>query len=311
MTFERKKSKMKPEMKNIAIVGLGTWGKNLVLEFSKICNVVTCYNTGNKENLAWLRKNFPKIKHTKNFQDILNDESIDIVVIASPIKTHFSLSSQVIQAQKHLFIEKTIAENSVDAKKLISMAKEKNLVLFVGHIFLYHPILDKIKIIIKNESIVHLRCNWMKSGSFQEDVLLDLVSHFISIIIELLGCPKDIKIIDVRKIVSSSYDIVTIEFGFNKGRKCIIDVNRVSSFRKRSIMIVTTKNTFQWDDDNLYKFNKRKLSYDLVLRPNKTPLEIECKTFLQNLNKRSDYSNADKALKIIQLVEKCKKMIER
>ncbi len=298
-------------MKNIAIVGLGKWGKNLLREFSGICNIVACHSIGNIENKEWLRKNFPKIKYIKNFQDILNDKSVDAVIIASPIKTHFPLSSRVIQAQKHLFIEKTISENSTDAKKLIAIAREKNLVLFVGHIFLYHPILEKIKTITKNEPIVYLRCSWMKTGSFQEDILLDLVSHFISIIIELLGSPRNIKIRDARKIVSSSYDTVTIEFEFNRGRKCVIDVNRVSSFRKRSITVVTTKNIFQWDDDNLYKFNKRKLSYDLILKPSKTPLEIECKTFLQNLNKRSDYSNANKALKIIQLVEKCKKLIEK
>ncbi|TSA16790.1 MAG: gfo/Idh/MocA family oxidoreductase [Nitrosopumilales archaeon] len=297
-------------MKNIAIVGLGKWGKNLLREFSGVCNIAMCHSIGNRKNLEWLRKNFPNIKHTKNFQDILNDELIDAVVIASPIKTHFPLSSQVIHTQKHLFIEKTISENSSDARKLISMAKKKNLVLFVGHIFIHHPVLDRIKAITKNESITYLKLSWMKIGSFQENILLDLVSHFISIIIELLGIPRDVKVIDFKKVVSS-YDIVTIEFRFNKGRRCIVDVNRVSNFKKRSITIVTTKNTFQWEDDILYKFNKKKHSYDLIFRPDRTSLEIECKKFIQSLNKRTDYSNADKSLKIIQLVEKCRKMMEK
>ncbi|MDE2589849.1 MAG: hypothetical protein KGL95_09330, partial [Patescibacteria group bacterium] len=72
-----------------------------------------------------------------------------------------------------------------------------------------------------------------------------------------------------------------------------------------------TKNTFQWDDDALYKFNKRKQDFDLILSSAKTPLEIECKAFIQNLNNRTDYSNANKALKIIQVIEKCKKMIRK
>lgn len=297
-------------MKNIAVVGLGKWSKNLLREFSQVCNVVICNSEGNRKNLEWLKKSFPNIKHTKNFQDVLNDKSIDAVVVASPIKTHFPLSYQVIQAQKHLFIEKTISENSSDARKLISMAKERNLVLFIGHIFLYHPILNKIKAITNSEPIIHLRCSWMKTGSFQEDIVLDLVSHFISIVIEFLGSPKNVKIIDCRKIVSS-YDIVTIEFRFNDGVRCIVDVNRVSSFKKRSITIVTTKNTFQWEDDILYRFNKRKHSYDLIFKSDKTPLEIECKKFIQSLNKRINYSNANKSLKIIQVVEKCKKMMEK
>lgn len=187
-------------MKNLAVVGLGKWGKNLIREFSKVANVVICHSNGNKENMVWLRKNFPNIQHTKNFQDILNNKSINALVIASPIKTHFSLSYQAIQANKHLFIEKTISENSKNAKELIAIAKKKKRILFVGHIFLYHPVLKRIKKIIKNESIIYLKFNWMRLGSFQEDILLDLVSHFISIILELLETPRSIKIIDIRRI---------------------------------------------------------------------------------------------------------------
>lgn len=296
-------------MKKLAVIGIGKWGKNLICEFSKISNVDICHSNGNKENITWLRKNFPNISHTKNFQDILNNKSIDAIVIASPIKTHFSLSYQAIRANKHLFIEKTISENSKNAKKLIAMAKKKRRVLFTGHIFLHHPVLKRIKQLNKNEPIIYLKLSWTKLGSFQENILLDLVSHFISIIVELLGIPENIKIINTRKIVSS-YDIITIEFGFERNRKCIVDINRVSNFKKRSITIVTTKNVFEWEDDILYKFNRKKLSHDMILMPNKTPLEIECKTFIQSLYSKPDYSNANKALKIIQLVEKCQEMIK-
>lgn len=295
-------------MKNLAIIGIGEWGRNLIREFSKKSNIVICHSTGNKENIRWLRKNFPNIQHTKNFQDILNNNSINAIIIASPIKTHFSLSHQAIQAQKHLFIEKTISENLDDAKKLVRFAKQEKVILFAGHIFIYHPILEKIKKIIKNEPIVYLKLTWMKLGSFQEDILLDLVSHFISIIVELLGTPKDVKIIDATKITSST-DIITIEFKF-KSCKCMIDINRISNFKKRSITIVTTKNTFQWEDEKLYKFNKKNFLYKQIPIENITPLEIECKAFIKNLQNRHDYSNINKALKIIQLTEKCIEMIK-
>ena len=68
-------------MKNVAIVGIGYCGKKLVYEFSKIANVKFCYSEGNSSNINWLHKNYPKIKHCKNFQDILNDSTIDGIVI--------------------------------------------------------------------------------------------------------------------------------------------------------------------------------------------------------------------------------------
>ena len=292
-------------MKKLAVVGLGKWGKNLVREFSKISTVVVCNRNGKKENIQWLKKNYPNIRYSENLQELLQNQSIDAIVIASPIKSHYSLSHQVLKSNKNVFIEKTISENSKNARKLIALAKNKKLVIFVGHIFLYHPILKKIKQIHKHESIMYLKLNWMKCGSFQEDILLDLVSHFLSIIIELFGIPKTIKLINSKKIISPC-DMISIEFGFGANRKCIIDINRLSNFKKRSVTIVTKQNIFEWEDDNLYKFNKRKQLFELMLKPKQTPLEIECKTFIQNLNNKPNYSNSDNALKIVQLIEKCR-----
>lgn len=296
-------------MKKLAIVGLGIWGKNLVREFSKISNVVVCTSNGKKENIQWLKKNYPNIHYSKNFHELLQNESIDAVVIVSPIKTHYRLSQNVLNVNKHIFIEKTISEDSKNARKLIALAKNRNLMIFVGHIFLYHPILKKLKQIHNRESITYLKLNWMKSGSFNEDILLDLVSHFLSIIIELLGSPKTVKLLNSKKITSLC-DIVSFELGFTANKKCIIDINRVSNFKKRSITIVTKKNIFEWDDDNLYKFNKRKQLFELMLKPKQTPLEIECKTFIKNINNKPNYSNSEKALKIIQLVERCRRTMK-
>jgi predicted dehydrogenase len=292
-------------VKKIAIVGLGKWGKNLIREFSKISNVIICTSNGKKENIKWLKKEYPNIEYTKNFQKLLQNKSIDAIVIASPIKTHFSLSHLVLKSNKHVFIEKTIAENSKNGKKLIVLAKNKNLEIFVGHIFFYHPILKKLKDIHRQESITYLKMNWVRSDSFNEDILLELVSHFLSIAIELLGSPKSIKILNWEKNISSC-DLITIELKFAKNKKCILDVNRLSNFKKRFITIITKQNTFGWEDDILYKFNKKKQLFELKLKSKQTPLEIECKTFIKNLEKNPDYSNSNKALQIMELVEKCR-----
>ena len=117
----------------------------------------------------------------------------------------------------------------------------------------------------------------MRTGSFNEDILLDLVSHFCSIMIELLGLPKKIKLLN---------------------------------FKKRSILIFTKKNIFEWDDDSLYKFDKRKNLFKLMFNPQQRPLEIETKEFIRNLNCKPDYTNSDKAIKILNLIEKCRKLLK-
>ena len=84
-------------MKNMAIIGLGSWGKLLLKEFSKISNVVICMGTGNIKNKKWLKSNFHNIKYTTNFKEILNNPIIDCVVIASPINSHFKLAELALK----------------------------------------------------------------------------------------------------------------------------------------------------------------------------------------------------------------------
>jgi len=289
-------------MKNLAIIGIGYWGKKLIREYSKISNIVVCCSSGNKNNIAWLKKNYPKIKHTNNFDKILNDSTVEGIIIATPIRTHFKLAYQSLKKGKHVFVEKTMAENYSDAKKLFSMAKQNKLVLFVGNIFLYHPVLEKLRQLTKKEKLFYAKLNWLKLGSFKENMLLDLVSHFISIQLELMGEPQSVSVLDSKGFLTNN-DMITIESKFSNNRKCVIDINRNSSYKKRSITLITKKNLFLWDDEVLFKFNKKTLSFDNYFSSNNTPLEIECKEFVCNIkNKKIDYSNAEKAVKIMKIL---------
>ena len=153
-------------MKNLAIVGIGYWGKKLISEFSKIANIKFCYSQGNISNINWLHRNYPKIKFCKNFQDILNDSAIDGVVIASPIGTHFEYALKSLKSKKHVFIEKPISTTKKKGQILLAIARKNNLEIFVGHIFLYHPVLSKLKKLMKKEKIDSIYLGWHRFGPF-------------------------------------------------------------------------------------------------------------------------------------------------
>ena len=87
----------------IAIIGLGRWGKNLLREYSKICSVPICITKSDKNNIVWLKNNYPTVRHTNRFEDVLNNKNIDAVAIATPIKTHFDLAFRALRAGKHVF----------------------------------------------------------------------------------------------------------------------------------------------------------------------------------------------------------------
>ena len=220
-------------MEKLALIGIGYWGKNLLSEFSKLGNVPIYSSLGNNHNKNWVEKKYPKIKFENTYEKILENKEINGIVIATPIKSHYELILKALNSNKHVFVEKTLGENSFQSQKLAKIAKEKNLILFTGYIFLYHPIFIKIKKLIKNEKIKYLEFNWEKTGKFTENILDDLVSHCISMCIELVGIPKEASILNQQKIMSKC-DIISINLLFSKNLRCMININRCSPIKKRN-----------------------------------------------------------------------------
>ncbi len=294
-------------MKNIAIVGLGRWGKNLLKEYSKISNVLICASKGNEKNLSWLHRNYPNVSYTTNLNNIFNNESIDAIVIATPINTHQNLVIRALESRKHVFIEKPLATTISDSTKIIKLAQKKHLILFVGHIFLHHQIFQKIKSISKRETLLYARFDWSKKGTFGEDIFFNLLSHDIAISLELFGLPKKYSLIDDVGYVTKS-DIITIGLKFNESKKCVININRISNFKKKIITLITTKNLYVWDGDTLYKFNKAKQSFQIIYRAKITSLESECNEFIKQITTRHiDYRLTLNAIKTTDTILKIKK----
>jgi predicted dehydrogenase len=294
-------------MNQIAIIGIGRWGKNLIREFSKISKVKFCLTTGNKENLKWLKKNYPDVIHTTKISDILNDPSIDAVIIATPIKTHYLLVKKTLESKKHVFIEKPLAKKSSEINNLIKIARKNKQTLFVGHVFLYNEIFKKLKLILKTESIKHAIFEWKKLGTFDEDIFENLLSHDLSLNLELFGIPKKIKLIRKRGLLTPIDDF-TLELYFTKTQTSEITIDRTAHYKKKTIMIITKKNSYIWDDNQLLKFNKGTESYKIIFQTKNTPLYLECKEFIKQINaKQSSIDSAILASKISNLISQISK----
>ena len=290
-------------MKNLAIVGIGYWGKKLISEFSKIANIKFCYSQGNISNINWLHRNYPKIKFCKNFQDILNDSSIDGVVIASPIGTHFEYALKSLKSKKHVFIEKPISTTKKQGQTLLTIARKNNLEIFVGHIFLYHPVLSKLKKLMKKEKISSIYLGWHRFGPFKEKISLDLLSHYIIILKEFFNQPK--KLIIKSKIgYVTNCDILSLHVKFQKKVDCVIEINRVSYHKQREIIIKTDKNLYKWEDDVLLKFSKKDEIFKEYFSSRLFPLQIECKKFIKNMTlKKKNYGNTEKSIQTVSIIQ--------
>jgi predicted dehydrogenase len=294
------------EMKKLGIIGIGDWGKNLVRELSKIHCIKKCSSNGNSKNIRWLKKNYPSIQYVSDSKEIFADKEINAVIIATPINTHYKLVKKALLSKKHVFVEKPISANLSEAEELIEIAKKNNLLLFVGHIFIFNEIFKKLIQISNRENITHLNFLWNKFGTFDEDIFLNLVSHDLSIILALFGKPKKIKLINKFGVISKC-DVVTLILELPNKKTCQIHVNRCSNHKQKHVTIFTQKNIYIWDDLSLFKNNKKTNSFKLVFQSKYTPLEIECKEFVKKLNETNiSFEFANIAKDVIQVIQKLK-----
>ena len=295
------------KMKQIAIVGMGRWGKNLIHDFSKLSKVKTCVTTGNKKNIVWLQQNYPSIDFTTDINQVLNDSDIDAVVIATPIKSHFTIAKKSLESKKHVFVEKPLTKTVTETQKLIKIAKKNQRCLFVGHVFLYNEIFKKIKALHKTESIKYANFEWKKLGTFDEDIFENLLSHDLSLNLELFGMPKKIQMKSKYSFLTP-IDRFSLELFFNKTRRSEITIDRTSHYKKKTVMFTTRKNSYIWDDDKLFKFDRKTETYKEKFQSKNRPLYLECKEFIKIINaKNYSVDSAILAKKISSLISKISK----
>ena len=189
-----------------------------------------------------------------------------------------------------------------------TIALKKKLCLFVGHVFVYHPILNKIKKLIKNDSVIYFSLKWNKFGTFEENIVFNLLSHEISILLELIGIPKNLSIISSQGIISDS-DILTINVFFSKNCSGIISIDRISENKEKSVSIITNNQFLLWQDYDLYSLNKKTKKFNKIFHSDQSSLTNEINEFLKNLKIRhSNTNNLQIAIDTIKLLSNLKRL---
>ncbi len=183
-------------MLTMAAVGCGYWGPNLIRNFNNHPEVelkVICdLDPARRDHMATL---YPHTRVTDDFASIIADESIDAVVVATPVSTHFPLGMAVLESGKHLFIEKPMAASSEQCLAMCRAAEERGLQIMVGHTFLFVPAVRKIRQLIHDGDlgeIYYVSIRRVNLGIFQRDtnVVWDLAPHDVAMMNYLLdGSP--------------------------------------------------------------------------------------------------------------------------
>jgi predicted dehydrogenase len=241
---------------NVAQIGVGYWGPNLVrnlvnndrCDLLKVCEI-------SKDRRNFIKNLYPKIHTTFNINEILNDNDIDAVIIATPVSTHYDLAMKVLNSNKHVLIEKPMAQTAQEVEKIEIKSSEKKLIAMVGHTFLYNPAVKYIKKLINENTLGKIRYIYsqrLNLGRIRSDVnaLWNLAPHDISIIQYWLDNPE----IQTIKYSGESYvqkgidDVAFLNIKYKNKILANIHVSWLDPHKIRKMTIVGSKKMVVYDD---------------------------------------------------------------
>ena len=242
-------------MIRIGIIGYGYWGPNLLRNFSELPGATAAAVADlDPQKLALVQRRYPAVKITASFQDLLNDPAIDAIAIATPVSTHFELGMAALKAGKHLWIEKPLAETSLQARKLIDEAEKRKRVLFVDHTFIYTGAVRKMGEIVKSGDLGHVyyydsvRVNL---GLFQRDVnvVSDLAVHDFSILDYLLNeHPTAVSASGAHHFPGTPENLAYITLFYDSGTIAHANVSWLAPVKVRQILLGGSKQMIIYDD---------------------------------------------------------------
>src|SRR3989338_2920788 len=226
------------------VIGCGYWGPNIIRNLYEMDDIrlVSCCDI-KPQRLKYIKKRYPLIEATMDYKEMLDDPDIDAVVIATPAFTHFQIAKEALSKDKHVLIEKPMTRTSPEAKRLIRLARKKDRVLMVDHIFVYSPAVQKIKeIIAKGElgDIYFFDSVRINLGLFQHDVdvVWDLAPHDLAIIDHLVGrAPMSVVAVGTAHTDSGLADTAYLHLDYGDRLLASVHVNWLSPVKVRHFMI--------------------------------------------------------------------------
>ncbi len=241
-------------MINIAIIGCGYWGPNLLRNFQDIGNVqVTLVVDLDNDRLAYAAEKYPKIRVSKDYHDAFAGD-IDAIVIATQPTNHYQLTKEALEHNKHVLVEKPLAMSVSEAEELVRMADARDCILMVGHTFEYNPAVRLLKREIDCGTIgkpYYFYTQRLNFGIVRQDVssLWSLAPHDISILNYLIGgMPERVAAHGFDFIQPQLADVVFMVLHYPGGVKAHVQVSWLDPRKVRSLTVVGSEKMIVYDD---------------------------------------------------------------
>ena len=308
----------------IAVIGFGMWGRNIVRNFYKL-NVLDTVCDIDEENRKKILEMYPGVKVTDNLNEIINNKEITGVAVVTPSHTHYKIVKAMLEAGKNVYVEKPISTVAQEARDLSQLAHEKGLVLMVGHLLLYHPAVNRLKMLVEEGAlgeIVYAQSDRLNVNFHKNDrsVMWDLAPHDVSMISYVTG-KMPVRVISAIGCSSDRNDIMDIThigIQFEDGVIGHISDSWITPKKHVTLLVRGTKATAILDDtvaenkltvyDNFVQSNSQNITTPDVLEIE--PLKLECQHFVSCCETgKKARSDGDNGFMVTQILEEAEKIM--
>jgi predicted dehydrogenase len=318
----------------IGVVGLGHWGPNLARNFDRLpdCELGWICDASDQARSRWAAA-FPGARTTGDVEDVLADPSVDAVAVATPVPTHAELAAQALEAGKHCFVEKPLAQSAAEAERVIDAAGDR--VLMVGHLLEYHPGVQRLKELVDSGELGEVRyvySNRLNLGVLREEenALWSLGAHDVSVLLLLAGEePYECRAIGECYMQDGVEDVVFAYMRFPSGVAAHMHLSWLDPHKERRFTVVGSKQMATFDDMEVERkltvydkgFDESFSSYgEYIARSgdihnyrvsNEEPLLIECRHFAECVRSGSEpRSGGESGLRVVRVLEALQHSLE-
>lgn len=239
----------------VGVIGCGYWGPNLIRNFNEsISTDIKCVCDLSPQRIKLMNMKYPRMDITTDYKELLDDKDIHAVAIATPVSTHYKLAKESLEKGKHVLVEKPLASTVKQAEELVRLASKRNLVLLVGHTFIYTDAVRKIKNFVSSGKLgemYYFDSVRVNLGLFQQDisVVWDLAPHDFSIMEFIIDeRPTSVVAVGSSHTGCNREDVAYISVQFKSNLTAHFHVNWLSPVKIRRIIIGGSKKMIVFDD---------------------------------------------------------------
>lgn len=314
--------------RNVAVIGAGYWGKNLVRNFYELGSLRYVCDT--RQGILTDVENMYAVNVSTDLNVILSDPQINGIAIAAPAARHFELAKRCLRAGKDVYVEKPLALHVEEGRELVDEAAKAGSILMVGHILEYHPAILELKRLIdsgelgKIQYIYSSRLNLGKLRT-EENILWSFAPHDISAILFLLGERPQFIAAQGGSYLNHNVDTTLTTCEFPSGVQAHFFVSWLHPFKEQKLVVVGSQRMAVFDDvereRKLVLYSHRidwldrvptahKENGQVLPLPPAEPLRVECEHFLRCMETRQEpRTSGESAVRVLEVLEGCERSL--